>query len=69
QEGQTLKMQSEMEEYGLYFLSLEDKLDLYQWLNEQNYNYLDGLNLYKYFLVSSCEVVEIICGEPLEFIS
>ncbi|EPA9173030.1 MULTISPECIES: hypothetical protein [Acinetobacter] len=69
QEGLTLKMQSEMDEYGLNFLSLEEGLDLYKWLNEQNYEYLNDLNLYKYFLISSCEVLEIICGEPLEFVS
>ncbi|MEE1855765.1 hypothetical protein GFB84_12025 [Acinetobacter baumannii] len=69
QEGQTLKMQSEMAGYSLYFLSLEDKLDLYHWLNAQNYGYIDGLNLYKYFLLSSCEVVEIVCGEPCEEVS
>jgi len=58
-----------MDDYGLNFLSLDEGLDLYKWLNEQNYEYLNDLNLYKYFLISSCEVLEIICGEPLEFVS
>ncbi|MEI1682005.1 hypothetical protein V8P49_12375 [Acinetobacter baumannii] len=65
QEGKTLRMQSEIDNYGESFLSASDGLDLYKWLNKQNYGYLDGLNLYKYLLVSSCEILEIICGEEI----
>lgn len=68
QEGKTLRMQSEIDNYGESFLSASGGLDLYKWLNEQNYGYFDGLNLYKYLLVSSCEILEIICGEEIEIL-
>ncbi|MBF7686653.1 hypothetical protein [Acinetobacter rathckeae] len=70
QERKTLKMQSEIENYGAGFMLVNDgDIDLYDWLNAQNYGYLDGLKLYKYLLVSCDETLEIVSGFKMEIIS
>lgn len=52
-------MQSEVKNYGQGFILIDgNQLDLYDWLNDQNYGYLDGLNVYKYLLVSIDELMK-----------
>ncbi|MDQ8936167.1 hypothetical protein [Acinetobacter rudis] len=68
-EGLLLKMQASLDFKGDCFVYSGEKLDLYTWINDQVYGYLDTINFHKTMLVSSNEIVEVVYGGEMEIIS
>ena len=67
-EGLLLKMQASLKFTGDCFVYGGDKLDLYTWINDQTYGYLDTINFHKTMLISSDEIIEIIYGGEMQII-
>lgn len=69
QEGLLLKIQAELSLSHDAFIYNDENLALYLWLNDQSYNFLDEMALKKLMLISAEEIIEIIYGGELEFLS
>jgi protein tyrosine phosphatase len=68
-EGLLLKMHASLEFTEDCFVYCGDKLDLYTWVNDQTYGYLDNFAFHKTMLVAEDQIIELIHAGDMEIIT